>query len=402
MEEKRVGLDTARVELSSLRLDARDARAAALRRALEVGGRALGAGRAVLFRIVGAGLETELGWDREDDATHELERINWVPPARQRVSSHQPAMGPLPADYVARHRVDAYLLATVVRDGRAYGVVSLEARGADVSWDTSHEAMAIAIADLVALLAEQAARQELERLLDEQSRERSDSEKLEALGRMARAVAHDFGNVLSTVLAVTASLDEHEDSLVRECIGDIKQAGQMGQRLIGQLLSYGTERSEPGQEADLSQVVNDAAALLRRRAGAHIELKISTVDDALVPLSQTALEQIVVNLVTNAIEAIVGSGCVELQIDARPDVVELVVADNGKGMDEPTLARVFEPFFTTRSGGHGLGLATVHAIVARASGRIVATSKVGVGTRFEVVLPRRRSSLLPSSGVRST
>ena len=135
--------------------------------------------------------------------------------------------------------------------------------------------------------------------------------------------------------------------------------------------------------------------LARLLRGARLELDLSIAEGAFVQIAEAELKQVVLNLCVNAAEAVAAGGLVRIELreprvdePISPTSIVLAIVDNGHGMDAKTQEHIFEPYFSTKPAGHGIGLATVYGIVKRAGGTILVDSSVGVGTTFRIVLPR--------------
>ena len=230
------------------------------------------------------------------------------------------------------------------------------------------------------------------------------SQKMEALGRLAGGIAHDFNNVLMAINGYAdLVLERLAPGPVRDDVAEIRRAGEQAAAITSQLLAFSRSRGEDTSLEDPSAVLAKMEGLLRRLVGRDVELTTRrSAGPCLVRASRGQLEQVLLNLVVNARDAMPGGGRIELSIapvaaaeqhehalDPARSWLALDVRDTGQGMDEQTRARVFEPFFTTKAGGRGtgLGLATVYGIVRRAEGRIVVESRPGRGSRFRVFLP---------------
>jgi len=225
------------------------------------------------------------------------------------------------------------------------------------------------------------------------------TQRLEALGRIAGGIAHDFNNWLtvlqgSTHEALDASLPEAER---RAAIEEIKQVTIHAQRLTRQLLTFARQQTFEPRIVDLNELLADAAPILRRLAGDGVTLEFRP-GAGLPPLfaDPSQLEQLISNLLTNARNAMPGGGTVTIATSGVADrpaeggttpTVRLTVSDTGQGIEEAVLPHIFEPFFTTSSDGTGLGLATCYGIVHRAGGRVEVQSRRGAGTTFIVDLP---------------
>ncbi|MBI5069935.1 MAG: response regulator [Deltaproteobacteria bacterium] len=221
-------------------------------------------------------------------------------------------------------------------------------------------------------------------------------QRLEALGRMAGEVAHDFNNVLVTVIgnAELALGRLGDEPLLRELLSEVLSAGSRAATLARQLLAFSRGQPVERREVDLRQTMNALTPMLRALLPSSIQLEV--VEKGLpreVLANAGQLEQLVMNLVLNARDAIDGPGRITLTLDSsyragrRWSVVE--VRDSGAGMPPEVLARVFEPFFTTKEAGQGtgLGLAVVDAVVKSHGGTIEVASRPGEGTCFTVSLP---------------
>ncbi|MFV8754081.1 protein kinase domain-containing protein [Nannocystaceae bacterium ST9] len=267
--------------------------------------------------------------------------------------------------------------------------------------------LAISKSRLEAEIAErergQAERQQLEAQLRQ-------SQKMEAIGQLAGGVAHDFNNLLTTIIGSTDVLQsQRKEELGRAGVTEIRvirEAAERGAALTRQLLAFSRRQVLQPEIIDLNALVSRSGKILERLLGAEYQLR-SRLGERIgrVRVDPGQLEQVLLNLVINARDAMTPGGTVTIatreqsvnaQINAVPQVVKpgewvvLSVVDDGAGMDRRTLAHIFEPFFTTKGVGEGtgLGLSTVLGIVQQSDGMITVDSKVGVGTTFEIWLPR--------------
>jgi signal transduction histidine kinase len=220
--------------------------------------------------------------------------------------------------------------------------------------------------------------------------------RAEALGRVAGGVAHDFNNMLMVLGAHLDSLrsEEAPTTAVEEAIGGIDEVVQRGSRLTRQLLVFGRRAEAQRAPLDVRELVQSTLELLEKVVPKRIALQFRCENGEYhALLDRSLLEQIMLNLVTNARDAIDGAGTISVELEPSADQSRIVlrVSDDGVGMDDAVVRRIFEPFFTTKGDerGTGLGLASVEAAVTRLGGTIGVTSAPGVGTRFEVTLPRR-------------
>ncbi len=218
------------------------------------------------------------------------------------------------------------------------------------------------------------------------------AQKLESLGRLAGGVAHDFNNLLTGISGYASLLHERTngDADLARDVGEIKRAADRATELTKQLLAFGRRQMLRPRPLDLNAVLTQVGGLLQRLLGDHIELIVRPgADLGVVQADPGQVEQVIVNLVVNARDALPAGGRVTIETrNAGDDWVELVVADDGVGMDESTRSQIFEPFFTTRDEGVGLGLASVYGIVHQSGGAVTVESDPGAGAIFTVRLPR--------------
>lgn len=220
------------------------------------------------------------------------------------------------------------------------------------------------------------------------------AQKMEAVGRLAAGVAHDFNNVLTAIRGYSelllAQLENHAE--IRADAEEVRDAAIRGSALTKQLLLFSSREITQPKVVSVGKTISNIERMLRRLLGADIELAITVPpeDDAWVHLDPTQLEQVMMNLVVNARDAIPAGGTVDVEISSANDSVQIIVRDSGHGIDHESLPHIFEPFFTTKAKhvGTGLGLANVHRIVQHARGTITVTSSPGEGAEFVVTLPR--------------
>jgi two-component system cell cycle sensor histidine kinase/response regulator CckA len=226
------------------------------------------------------------------------------------------------------------------------------------------------------------------------------AQKMEAVGRLAGGVAHDFNNLLTVILGyVSILLDQTQPGeSIHESIRVIRSTAERAAGLTRQLLAFSRRQLLMPVVLDLNTVISDLMPMLRRLIGEDISLH-TDLAESLGPLKadRNQLEQVLVNLVVNARDAMPRGGRLTIethnessQESGEAPCVVLTVSDTGHGMDEFTRAHLFEPFFTTKEVGKGtgLGLATVYGIVQQSGGRITVDSEPGVGTTFRIKLPQ--------------
>ncbi|TAJ35076.1 MAG: PAS domain-containing sensor histidine kinase [Nitrospirae bacterium] len=232
------------------------------------------------------------------------------------------------------------------------------------------------------------------------------TQKMEAIGKLAGGIAHDFNNILTAILGYGDQLLRRlpEDVRLRHPVAEICKAAERAAGLTGQLLAFSRRQMLQPKSLDLNVVVSNMVALFQRLIGEHITL-VTTLDPAVgaIKADQVQLEQVLVNVAVNARDAMPGGGTLtietgnsELDADAAARLGcqpgsyrRLIVRDTGCGMDADTQAHCFEPFFTTKpvGKGTGLGLATVYGIVQQSGGAIEIESAPGCGTTVRIYLP---------------
>jgi signal transduction histidine kinase len=236
-----------------------------------------------------------------------------------------------------------------------------------------------------------AARQTAERALEETSEQLRQSQKMDAIGRLAGGVAHDFNNLLLAINGYAGLLsDALADQRLKGFAGEIRSAGERAAALTHQLLAFSRRQVLQPRILNLNDAAREIESMLRRLIGEGVRVNFDLDPDLLdVEADPSQIGQVLLNLAVNARDAMNGSG--ELTVSTRNDGREVVleVQDTGEGMDEETQGRVFEPFFTTKDvgSGTGLGLSTVYGIVTQSGGTITIRSAPGLGSTFAIRLP---------------
>jgi PAS domain S-box-containing protein len=231
------------------------------------------------------------------------------------------------------------------------------------------------------------------------------SQKMEAVGRLAGGVAHDFNNLLGIVTACSELLRSHVDADSLEYVDNIREAAKRGASLTKQLLAFSRRQPVQVQLLDWNERLRDVSKLLKPLMGDDVEIALLPRSPAaIVEADPSQLDQIVLNLAVNARDAMPRGGKLIIETavfdfdesfaEEHPSMnpgryVMLAISDNGVGMDEVTRSRIFEPFFTTKAVGKGtgLGLATVYGIIKQSGGHVWVYSEVGHGTTFKIYLP---------------
>jgi len=230
-----------------------------------------------------------------------------------------------------------------------------------------------------------------------------EARKLESIGRLAGGVAHDFNNMLTAImgnLELAAAADSIEAA--RPLFEEVRLTAERSAALTAQLLTFARRQMIELKVLEPTALLRKLEPLLARLVGDRIKLEVRLDSRGHVRADESQLEQVVLNLITNARDNMPDGGAVRLctrdvtigAADARQpelppgDYLELSVSDDGVGIAEHALPQIFEPFFTTRAGGTGLGLATCYGIVKQSGGHIAVQSELGQGATFSVYLPR--------------
>jgi signal transduction histidine kinase len=253
----------------------------------------------------------------------------------------------------------------------------------------------VVFVSLIALTARSLHLADLERRRVEERM--AQARRLESIGQLTAGIAHDFNNIV-TVVGGYAQLLEGRSQEPSAEVREIRTAAARAKALTSQLLAFGRRQVLVPAPVDLNEVARNVGPMLERLIGEDVALRLELAPDTPTVLADPGqLEQVLVNLVVNARDAMPDGGTVTIETaDAEPDDggvdgrhAVLLVSDTGVGMDEETAARIFEPFFTTKpvGSGTGLGLSTVHGIVEQSGGEISISSEPGSGTTFRVRLP---------------
>jgi len=335
----------------------------------------------------------------------------WVAQNRQPlVLDPQEMKRRFPAELKMGRSISTALCVPLMARDRVIGVLNLSRHDAGPPF-TAEDARLVTVFGAHIAIA-------IRRITDRTQEERTrQSQKMEALGRLAGGVAHDFNNLLTVILTYSAKLISAPEAAgpLRQGAEKIRDAAQRCASLAKQLLAFSRKQVIEPRVLDLNAIVRGMIRLLERVIGANIELVVM-LDPALrrVKADRTQIEQVIMNLALNARDAMPKGGCLTIETanvelsepggsngDAGPGShVMLNVSDTGQGMDAETRAHLFEPFFTTKGQGQGtgLGLATVYAIVKQTDGHIEVESELRQGTTFRVFLPGVLEAETPAEG----
>jgi signal transduction histidine kinase len=226
-------------------------------------------------------------------------------------------------------------------------------------------------------------------------------QKLAALGELVGTTTHEFNNVLMTILNYARLGQRHKDDATRDkAFEKILVAAQRAAKITATILAVARNRSDSFEPTNLKQLVADTLALMERELTKYritIETHLADVPD--VPAMGNQIQQVLLNLLINARQAMSAGGRVTIRLehDSVAGTVDLIVRDTGSGIPAHKLPRIFEPFYTTKSGpdetgkgGTGLGLASCRQIIEAHRGRVRVESTVGLGTQFTIKLPVAR------------
>ena len=237
--------------------------------------------------------------------------------------------------------------------------------------------------------------------------QQNQSQKMEALGMLAGGVAHDFNNLLTVIMGYgeLVIVDEQLPPDLVDCVKEMCLAAERAAGLTRQLLAFSRQHPMVGQVVDLNDLISETMRMLRRLVPTNIDL-VTALESSLpdVRLDMGQFEQVIVNLVVNARDALGGTGCIEIAttrvrvtnehdvdyvVDSEGGYVLFQVTDDGCGIPSADLQRIFEPFYTTKGAGKGtgLGLAAVYGTVVQSGGWVHVDSQVGKGTTFSIFLP---------------
>jgi len=309
---------------------------------------------------------------------------------------------------------ELYMAILEVRDGRAS--VQLDPalyEGEHLSGWREYQAYKLPSNKLVVLHDDVSARMEVREALNQKQLELNQSQKMDAIGRLAGGIAHDFNNILTVVNGVSEILllSMDKDDPIRSDLEEINAAGQRAAELTSQLLAFSRRQIMKTRVLNMDDVIGNIKKMLKRLIGESIELKIiQSSEPALILADSGQMEQVLVNLALNSRDAMPDGGYLEVETRienlkagyiARHVTMEAVkpvsgeyvvvrITDTGSGMDEETLQRICDPFFTTKAEGKGtgLGLSTTYGIIRQTNGFMWFESEVGRGTVCTIALPR--------------
>ena len=304
-------------------------------------------------------------------------------------------------DTLAAAGVRSWACVPLIRPGRVRGIMG---------FDTCRPARGVVFPLPVLRLAGDAVANAIEREFLERDRAKlttrlERARRMHMIGSLASGIAHNFNNIISAILGYSEIIEPQltRGTRLAQHIDEIRRAAERGRDLIDSILTFGRQRDARIRPVQVRTLFEEAASLLRVSLPSGVELIIDDVPIDVAVLGEPAqLQQVILNLCTNAAQAMPGGGSIRITAEQKEVAaflpvshgelvpgryVGLAVIDSGHGFDESVARRLFEPFFTTRSAGTGLGLATVHDIVRDHDGAMNVQSKPEHGSRFEAWLP---------------
>lgn len=231
-------------------------------------------------------------------------------------------------------------------------------------------------------------------------------QKLQAMGTLAGGIAHDFNNILYAIIGYIemARDDVDQSSQLHQNLGKVLEACQRGQELVARILTFSRRQHHQLDVLPLKPTIETVMSLLKQTIPTSVSLEFHMNEDMCIFGNKTLVHQILVNLITNAVDAMDGEGIITLNVTriaanseelqqfpetSAKNYCRIEIKDTGHGMDKATIDRIFEPFYTTKDVGKGtgLGLSIVHSIVKEHKGEILVSSALGKGTTFTILLP---------------
>ncbi|MER9131344.1 DAHL domain-containing protein [Mesorhizobium sp. M0768] len=330
--------------------------------------------------------------DHERQGCIDVPRVGELPEGREKAS-------------LQAHQFRSWLCIPMWHAGERLGFLALDTVTHEKHWADDDIALLRTAAEI---FANAIVREHNEREREALQARLNQSQRLEAIGTLAGGIAHEFNNILGAVLGYSemALAVLLKESRARRYVQQIMQAGRRAQDVTEQILAFGRRHERQHHALRAEAVVAEAIDLLRASfpATLSVQTRLAAADAAMMG-DPTELQQVVMNLGTNAAQAMNNRGALEIGLDTTEFVearmlshgnlpagryLRLAVRDTGSGMDQATLERIFEPFFTTKPAGQGtgLGLSTVHGIVIAHRGAVDVNSKPGEGTTFEIYFPR--------------
>jgi len=393
-----IGFETARLRLAEIKSESNDTRLSAYRVACEQSARTLGV-ECVSVWMLNPTRDSMQCTLRYTLSTHSFNEGGSISAAQapeyfDAVLSRRVVVVPdaytdpitsVLGSYLTEARVGALLDVPIYRDGVVVGVVCHEHIGGLRNWTEGEASFASAVADMLTILIDQAERAELRAAIDAQLQLEAQSQKMHALVKLARVVTHDLSNLLTIATLRADTLAKEKD--INAASQDISQVLGYGNQLLRHLKDFCAERMPTGEVHVLDALLH-LEPVIQAMLGKDVEFELTVPGkDVVLAFSRIEFEQVVMNLVGNARDALSVDGKISVKVWQEGSSLHLDVADNGRGMSPATRDRLFEPFYTTKDGHTGIGLAAVYGIVRRSNGEIDVISVQGEGTTFRLVFP---------------
>ena len=403
----RAGHETARLQLARVRVERDTARETAVQHAARICALALDVERVGVWMLEPDALVAATQYQRSG-AVHTSGRriLNASCPVyiaalqeRRAIVAHDartdPATRELAENYLIPMGITSLLDAPLYRRGEVVGVVCHEHVGPARRWTQTDIDFASSVADMLGMIFEQADNLVLEAELRSRAARLRDAERLDTLVRLAGGVAHDFNNVLTAIALISSGLEKHTEADVSAKALTLSEAVALGKQLVERLSSLARLRAANERDADIDLCLETLQRLIDPLVRGRAIMTVSNqLERASAALPTVQLMQVLLNLCLNAAEAMERPGTIALRVRAPTqqeggdEMVVIEVEDDGAGISDDVQDSIFNPYFTTKETGTGLGLPTVRDIVTEHGGSVVVDRGRDRGTTFLVVLPR--------------
>ncbi|MCD6548430.1 MAG: HAMP domain-containing histidine kinase, partial [Thermodesulfobacterium sp.] len=215
-----------------------------------------------------------------------------------------------------------------------------------------------------------------------------ETEKISSLGKLLFSIAHEINNPLSNISTSIELLksEELDTNFKKELLNDIEKEIERTKNIVHSVLDFYKVKDK--SFVNLHSCISNSIHLLKGYIPSKISLKLDVPQSIEIWGNKSQIQQIFINLIKNAVEAIKGEGEIEIKAFQEKDKIKIIVKDNGEGIPKEYLSRIFEPFFSTKkTGGHGIGLFVVYNLIKEHKGNIRVESEVNKGTTFYIEFP---------------
>jgi signal transduction histidine kinase len=333
-----------------------------------------------LYAVNGEGLPLPLPMEKLPVYVAAVKELRFVATSDART---EPATAEL-REYLEAWNITSMLDAAIYRNGQVVGIVCCEHVGAPREWKREERQFAATVADLVSHFLEVNDRIAAQEQAHQLELKLKDAHRIDALGRMAAGVAHDLNNMLGVITSGISVLQHTHDP---EVLTSMEEAARHAAALVSQLMSLGRKKTPVAVVQPLDPLLAELERLVAAQGKPGVRVVFDVEKGLSVWAEGAQLQQVLMNLVMNGIQAMPTGGAVVVRAHARQRGVSFEVIDTGEGIPEENLHRLFDPFFTTRPEGHGIGLAMVQQLVTQHGGEIKVSSTVGDGTTFRIWWP---------------